>query len=248
MSIHYENAPISEALIDIRVQFSGTVTLETLQSIHDRVKDKYPRIDKRIYVQGQFLAGTDVGAVAKQTDMGYAFISADGKQVFQARLDGFTFSRLRPYGTWRELRDESRRLWSVYCEVANPSATTRVAVRYVNQIDIPLPHVEYKDYFRTAPEVSPDLPQGLSSFFMQLQFPQPDFDGMLILTQLAIPPPRPDTSSVVLDLDVFRQSQEPVSEDALWPLLETLRDRKNDFFEGCITDKTRELFGDREIY
>ena len=248
MSIHYENAPISEALIDIRVEFSGAVTLEKLQSIHDRVKDKYPRIDKRIYVQGQFQAGTDVGAVPKQTDMGYVFTSADGKQVFQARLDGFTFSRLKPYGTWLELRDESRRLWGVYCEVANPSATTRVAVRYVNQIDIPLPHIDYKDYFRTTPDVSPDLPQGLSSFFMQLQFPQPEFDGTLILTQLAIPSPMPDTSSVVLDLDVFRQTHEPISAETLWPMLDALRDRKNEFFEGCITDKTRELFGKREIY
>jgi uncharacterized protein (TIGR04255 family) len=248
MSIHYENAPISEALIDIRVELPGTVAVETLQSIHDRVRDKYPRMEKRVYVQGQFMGGTDVGAVATQTHMGYAFTSADGKQVFQARLDGFTFSRLKPYGTWSELRDESRRLWSVYCDVATPSTMRRVAVRYVNQIDIPLPQIDYKDYFRTTPEVSPDLPQVLSSFFMQLQFPQPDFDGMLILTQLAIPPPVPDTSSFVLDLDVFRQSQEPVSQDDLWPLLETLRDRKNDFFEGCITDKTRELFGKREFY
>jgi uncharacterized protein (TIGR04255 family) len=248
MSIHYENAPISEALIDIRVELPGSVTVETLQSIHDQVKDKYPRLDKRMYIHGQFMAGNDVSAVATQTHMGYAFTSADGKQVFQARLDGFTFSRLKPYGTWPELRDESRRLWSIYSDVAHPSTMRRVAVRYVNQIDIPLRQIDYKDYFRTTPEVSPDLPQGLSSFFMQLQFPQPEFDGMLVLTQLAIPPPTPDTSSVVLDLDVSKQTQEPVSEDSLWPLLETLRDRKNDFFEGCITDKTRELFGKREVY
>jgi uncharacterized protein (TIGR04255 family) len=248
MSIHYENAPISEALVDIRVELPSSVTLETLELIHHHVKNKYPRMEKRIYVQGQFFAGNEVGAAAKQTIMGYAFTSNDGKQVFQARLDGFTFSRLRPYGTWLELRDESRRLWDIYRDVVTPSKTMRIAVRYVNQIDIPLPHIDYKDYFRTTPEVSPDLPQELSGFFMQLQFPQPAFDGTLILTQLAIPPPTPNTSSVVLDLDVFKQTLEPLSEGELWTLLGTLRDRKNDFFEGCITDKTRELFGEKEVY
>ncbi len=38
------------------------------------------------------------------------------------------------------------------------------------------------------------------------------------------------------------------SDDEVWALLEALRNRKNEFFEGCITDKTRELFGLRKEY
>jgi len=248
MAVHYENAPISEALIDIRVELPARVTPEALEAVHNFVKDEYPRKDKRIYVQGEFSAGDHVGAKAKQTFMGFAFSSEDGKQIFQARLDGFTFSRLRPYGTWRELRSESQKLWKIYRDVATPGRITRTAVRYVNQIDIPHEAIDYKDYFRTTPEVSPDLPQGLSGFFMQLQFPQPDFGGMLILTQTAVPPANPGTNSVILDLDVFRQESDTIPEARVWELLETLRDRKNEFFEGCITDETRRLFGRREEY
>ena len=248
MAIHYQNAPISEALIDIRVELPITVTPDTLESIYDVVKEHYPRKEKRLYVQGQFSLGEEVGALAKQTLMGYVFSSKDGKQILQARLDGFTFSRLKPYGTWLTLRDESRGLWNIYRDLVKPSMINRIAVRYVNQIDIPLQHIDYKDYFRTTPEVSPDLPQGLSGFFMQLQFPQPSFNGMLILTQTAIPPMVPGTTSVILDLDVFKASTKMVSEEELWTLLEALRNRKNEFFEACITDKTRELFGKQEVY
>jgi uncharacterized protein (TIGR04255 family) len=248
MSIHYENAPISEALIDIRVNFPNALSLEALEALHASIKDDYPRKEKRFYVEGQFSMGEAVGAVATRTQIGYAFSSADGKQIVQARLDGFTFSRLKPYGTWLTLRDESRRLWDIYRTLAATTKIARVAVRYVNQIDIPLKTIDYKDYFRTTPEVSPDLPQGLSGFFMQLQFPQPDLNGMLILTQTAIPAASPDQNSVVLDLDVFKPILQEISEEALWDLLENLRHRKNKFFEGCITEKTRELFGKKEVY
>ena len=248
VAIHYENAPITEALIDIQVELPDSVTgIQVLESVHDHVKNRYPGKKKRIHVQGQFSAGAEVGASATQTLMGFSFSSEDGKHIFQARRDGFTFSRLRPYGSWPELRGEGRRLWEIYRGVVTPEKITRVAVRYINQNDIPLAAIDYKDYFRTIPEVSPELPQALSGFFMQLQFPQTDFGGLLILTQTAVPPPSPATNSVVLDLDVFKES-EMASDEEVWGVLEVLRNRKNEFFEGCITDRTRALFGRREEY
>jgi uncharacterized protein (TIGR04255 family) len=247
MAIQYERAPITEALIDIRVELPPSTTAKTLEALHGRVKERYPTKTERVYVAGQFSSGVGVGAIAQRILMGFAFGTEDGKQVFQARLDGFTFSRLRPYGNWIELRDEGRRLWEIYRGAVNLLKITRVAVRYINQIDIPIPAIDYKDYFRTTPEVSPDLPQGLSGFFMQLSFPQIDFGGMLILTQMAVPPPSPGTNSVILDIDVFREGVE-IHSDEVWGLFEKLRERKNEFFEGCLTDRTRELFGRRREY
>lgn len=248
MAFQYERAPATEALIDIRVESPAGVTLSGLERLHEQVRDQYPIKNKRLFVQGEFSAGEEVGAVATQKLMGFSFTSENGKQIFQARLDGFTFSRLRPYGNWNDLRDEARRLWRIYRTCVTASRISRVAVRYINQIDIPVPQIDYKEYFRTIPEVSSDLPQGLSGFFMQLQFPQEDFGGILVLTQTAVPPPVPSTTSVILDLDVFKESVDFGSEEESWALLETLRDRKNEFFEGSITDKTRALFGTRREY
>lgn len=247
MSFQYEHAPITEALIDIRIE-PASVTLQAIEALRSQVSDLYPRREKRALFTGEFIAGDAVGATAKRVDAGFAFISGDGRQVFQARFDGFTFSRLRPYVNWPQLRDEAKRLWTIYREVANPPRISRVAVRYINQINIPSAKVDYKEYFLTAPEVSPSLPQGLSNFFMQLEFPQPDFEGMLVLRQGAAPPPVPDTVSVILDLDVFKQMEHESTENEIWNLLEVLRNRKNEFFEGSLTDKARHLFGDRREY
>jgi uncharacterized protein (TIGR04255 family) len=150
--------------------------------------------------------------------------------------------RLAPYESWESFRDEARRLWDIYYRVARPRKVVRVAVRYINRLDLPLPVLEMKDYLRTSPEVSPDLPQRLAGFFMQLIIPQEDIKATLPLRETTGEPPAPDVASVILDVDVFRTDDLPSDEDGVWGVVEDLGRRSRQVFEACITEKTRELF------
>ena len=174
--------------------------------------------------------------------MGYLFKSGDERQVFQGRLDGFTMSRLAPYECWETFRDEARRLWNVYRGAVSPQRVVRVAVRYTNRIDIPLPLRDFKDYLRTVPEVSTDLPQGLAGYFMRLDIPMEDIKSRCLLNEAIIEPAAPNVVSVVVDIDVLRTEALPTEEDEIWRFIEELRVKKNSVFEACITDKARELF------
>ena len=98
MDFQYENAPINEALIDIRAELPKDVTLSTLEAFHAEVKERYPGKKKRLLLEEQI--SIEAPPSEKRTELGFAFESEDGKQIFQARLDGFTFSRLRPYTNW----------------------------------------------------------------------------------------------------------------------------------------------------
>jgi uncharacterized protein (TIGR04255 family) len=176
------------------------------------------------------------------THIGFLFRSADGKQIQQARTNGFTMSRLAPYLHWDGFCTETRRLWDIYRSIAKPSKVTRVAVRYVNRIDIPLPLNDFGDYLRTVPTVSSDLPQGLSRYFMQLVMPLEEIKGNVIINETIIEPAKPEVVSIVLDIDVSRSNDLPSTEEEIWALMEQLRTAKNNVFEACITDKARELF------
>lgn len=248
MRIQYEKAPIIEAIIDIRVEPLPAPKLHALEAIYESVKEEYPERNRRMQFAGELSIGERVDATTQQTQVGVDFRSRDGKRVFQARLDGFSLSRLKPYSNWNELRDEARKLWSVYRGVIGSQKILRVAVRYINQIDIPLREIDYKDFFLTTPEISPKLSQLLSGFFMRLQMPQVDFGGLLILTQTTVPSSAPGTHSVILDLDVIKDGPEFTSDDAAWEMLGVLRARKNEYFEGCLTDRARDLFGERRLY
>jgi uncharacterized protein (TIGR04255 family) len=226
---HYPKAPITEAIIDLRVELPEGKGIADLEKVHEGLETAYPTKKNRILAEVQGQIG-DQGAVAAASSkhIGYLFTSGDEKQIFQARLDGFTMSRLAPYESWEPFRDEARRLWNVYRSIAKPTKVTRLAVRYINRLDLPLPVADLKQYLRTAPEVSSDLPQ--------------DIRSLLLLNQAIIDPAKPGVASVVLDNDIFRSDDLPTDEEGIWDFFEVLRKRKNDVFEASLTDRARELF------
>ena len=238
---HYARAPITEAIIDLRVVLPESARLEDLSAIARGREDEYPHKQDRHFTLGQMQLGEQVSASASSRHIGYLFKSADGCNIFQARLDGFTMSRLAPYDRWERFRDEARRWWDEYYHVAKPTIATRIALRYINRLDLPLPLADFKDYLRTVPEVSPDLPQGLAGYFIQLRIPLVDINSMAVLSETIIEPVKPGVVSVVLDIDISRSDDLPSNHNALWEFFEELHVRKNEVFEACITDRTREL-------
>jgi len=190
---------------------------------------------------GQFQVGDQVSASASSRNVGFVLASRDKKQILQLQLESFTFSRLAPYQSWEPFRDEARRLWVVYRESLKVEQVKRLAVRYINRIDIPKPPIEIKDYLRTGPEISPQLPQKLAGYFLQMNIPQEDIKSTLLLNETIVPPPNPESVSIVLDIDLFSDLNVPTDEEEVWKFFEDLHVRKNQIFEACITDRTREL-------
>lgn len=243
----FPNAPITEALLDIRVKLPAQTDLAKLATFHDAIKQKYPSKQERFAWRGHVEIKAnpvpEVSQSATGRPDGYLFTSVDGRQVVQARLDGFTFSRLKPYDKWTTLRDEARELWQHYIRIASPEAVTRVALRYINRIEIPLPIRDFKDYILTTPEIAPDLPQGLGSFFMRLVIPDPKAQAVAIMTETVEPSEESSNRlPLIFDIDVFRMAAFNVQDNAMWEAFEYLHDLKNDIFFKSITPKTKELF------
>lgn len=237
----YSRAPITEAILDIEVEAMETVVASSLSICQDTVQADYPtRRELKTTVAEIELGASGAKSLASR-NLGFAFVSPDGKQLFQVRTNGFTANRLAPYIGWDTFSREARRLWNVYWKVARPVRVTRIALRYINRIDISFPMVDMKDYFRTSPEVAPGLPQLMAGFFMQVLLPLEDASAFVNIVQTIVKPVEPGSTSVILDLDLFRTADLPEADDALWGLFESLRDKKNTVFESCITDKTREL-------
>ncbi len=242
---HYSKAPITEALIDLRIVPMDESNLLSLQDLQQSLSGDYLEREDIIFSQSQFQQTvSNVTVTATQSRLGYRFTSNDKKKVFQARLDGFTLSQLEPYENWEVLRNEAKRLWELYSKTAQPKSVERVAVRYVNRLDLPLEPsqtLDFKDYLRTAPEVSDGISQGLSGYFMQLQIPQTDIDAILLLNEAILPPSQDGVVSVLLDIDLSCGTSFSIDSDDYWEILDKFRVRKNEIFEACITEKLREL-------
>lgn len=242
--VHYERAPILEAIIEIRCALPPSTSLERLATVVD--SQEFPVVEKRVTVTGLLDVRPD--GVEQRTSgehTGHLFRSADGRHVLQSRLDGYSFARLAPYETWESFYEEAERHWFLYREVAQPIRATRIGVRYINRIDVPGEHVEVKDYLRTAIDVSPYLPQLMSGYFLQVGIPLPQFRALAAVTSTIVEAEPMGGTGLILDIDTSHEVDIDLSAPGAGAeidgRLETLRLAKNYVFEASITDATRRL-------
>ena len=241
----FSNAPITEALLDIQVELAPNIDLKVLLSCHNDIIDEYPNKENRIqWTSGiELELGKDPVFTTNGGHDGYIFTSIDEKLMVQTRLNGFTYNMLKPYTHWEDFVSKAKNHWNQYVEVAKPLKITRIGLRYVNRLEIPLPLKDFKEYILTVPDIAPNIPPGLSDFFMRLVVPNPQATSTAIITETI------DTQSLtdqimplILDIDVFQNLSETVINNDIWNLFEEMHEFKNVIFFNSITDKGKELF------
>lgn len=237
---HYSRAPILQAVIDFVVDPADNARLEALASAKWSDSGDFA-VGTPIFHANIDLGSDDHSPTATRTQLGYQYPSADKKRVISARINGFSFSRLPPYESWEPFCEEARRLWSVYRDVRKPASVIRVAVRYINRLELPIPIADFRDYLRTVPEVSPALPQGLSGFLIQIKIPQVDLPGGMLILNEGLLESTSTTAAILLDIDLSLTSRFDPGGEELWDALGALHDRKNFVFESSVTDRTKEL-------
>ncbi|HVP00548.1 MAG TPA: TIGR04255 family protein [Bryobacteraceae bacterium] len=238
----YARAPITEAIIEIRVRPSSGVTGISCKEALEAIKKEYPDATDLMKMEAEIRGGPQVGALATQALNGCARRSDERRQVVTAMPDRFAFSQLQPYAAWEEFQPTAKSLWRSYALALKPEAVTRIATRFVNRIELPLPVSELGKYLLTAPTLSPMMPQKeIAGAFMQLQLPQKDLRCNVLLN-LAILPPGESTFPVILDTDISDEGEfSALEDDLVWARLEEFRWRKNEIFEACVTDEVRSL-------
>jgi len=233
-------APIVEGLIDIRVERSAGVTFATLKAACDELAADFPsRQGRRMFVT-QLNYSLEAGATAQTTDDGPDGVilrSADEKWVAQFRLDGFTLSRLHPYGTWDGLKGKALSLWSKYAETAKPTKVTRIASRFINRIKLPIGE-SFEKTFLTNFAIGPSLPQSVAEYLLRVVIPFEELNAMAIVTQSL----EGNSADCILDLDAFSEQPQGIAEAEMWARFDSLREVKNRLFFGSFTDAALERF------
>lgn len=237
----YPHAPITEAVMDIRIQPRDDLEVEDLRALSRGAGEEFAEVSDQYQITAE-VEGSPATQTTSARKVGFQFRNQAGDKTVTAQINGWGFSKLAPYDSWDAFQKQGRELWTKYRDCVQPKQILRAGVRYINRLDLPLPLEDFKQYLRTVPEVSPKLPQGLSNFFLQVQIPQGDLEALLVTNVALVPSRNADVASVILDLDLFRTANLPQTEEQLWMYFEELRKRKNEAFEACITDAMRERF------
>ena len=237
-----KKAPVTEALIDIRVKLLPEFDVANINTIYESIKTRYPEKQEQKISEVKFEPrAEEIVKSSKPEINGYRYFSSDKKQIVQARVDGFIFSRLHPYIKWEELRDEAHRIWQLYKNITSPVSITRVAIRYMNNLNIPMPIKDFGDYLTAPPTVPEGLPQGVSSFLTRTVLHEPSMGVHAIITQV-LEQIVTDVAPIILDIDVFKLQPEGIEEKDAWETIEKLRHFKNRIFFKSITKSLKEMY------
>jgi uncharacterized protein (TIGR04255 family) len=245
---HLRNAPITEAVIDLRVRTSVDLDVQRFAELRLKLGQQYSSA-KAITLFELGIQQPQPGAPLEGRGVlhgciGYRYESLDGKYIAQFRRDGFTFSRLAPYTKWEEIFTEASRLYRFFVEVGSVEEVTRVATRYINRLWLPQPEAKNLSLFLTTPpRIPPKVSARLTGFLTQIQFQDLETQISGTITQTVQPAVGSlNKISVILDLDAFELKTSSPEPDQVLERFADLRSVKNKYFFASITDKTVALY------
>ena len=243
----FPNTPITEALIDVRVTFESAVKLDQLEKLSEQFSTRFPikktKIAHEYALKLQDAAGGSESH-AKSKILGYVLFTENRDKAVQLRVDGFAFSKLKPYESWSALCDEAREHWETYRGELGPSRIARLAVRYINRIELSLPITEFQDYVLTGPQIADNIPQGLAEFFFRVVVPNPDDVQMRATITSTMEKLEQDNKVLpyIFDIDAFTPVDLDPTDEEIWVAFERLREYKNLIFFNSMTEKAKEMF------
>jgi uncharacterized protein (TIGR04255 family) len=241
---HLLHAPIREGLISI--QFDP-VSMEAVKEFSDAIASQYDNV-------------LDIWSHAFELEVGQTALTKNERNATGRRFDTpkqgqphvvlaqrgeLTYSRLQPYGDWQDLRGAAKPLWELFARICKPQRVNRVAVRYINSMPLPLkPGEDFSKYLEASPQIPPELPQAVTAFLQRVVIKDPKTGNLAIVTQALEGAESTGSSdiTVILDIDVSRRTQISPEDEAIWTILDTLRDLKNEIFFRHLTEDAVELF------
>jgi uncharacterized protein (TIGR04255 family) len=238
---HLNNAPIREAVIDIAI--SPKVDLQTITAVTDAL---VPPFEKRsdiweATVGFQFNQAGAHTQKGRSSKVGVRFDSVQPPHVLQYRTNGFTFSRLTPYEDWSHVRDAAKPCWARYSESVEPCKVTKLSVRYINALRLPIPSRDFAEFLTAAPQLPAELPQTLTGFLQRVVMATESYSAAVTQSLESVLFEQQQIV-VMLDIDVWRSVALAPTDPSVWSVLDDLRNAKNEIFFSHLTEKAVDIF------
>jgi uncharacterized protein (TIGR04255 family) len=236
----YLRPPITEAVVELR--FEPSIPAGVLKKLSSRFAKSYPGVQELKNISVKLEIKEQPEPIVDPGRAFYRRASPDETQLAIISEQSLAISQLAPYPGWREFLARFARDLAIWRDAAGFRRFTRIGLRYINRIDIPMHHLQKIDY-EAFLRIYPHLPfDGIYNYAMNVQLPIENIPCDLTINTATVQPPLYGFGSHLLDLDFGRTIDVPQGIDEIIDFLSILRLRKNEVFEACVTDKARALF------
>ena len=237
--------PIVEALVDLRTSVPGDPELFT--ALANELKDEFPtkqqwrNFEAKIEIRdGRLVPPPRVGSSAFR---GVRVTNAAQTLSVQFRPDGFTLNNLKVYMGGDQFIDKALMLWELLVARAKLESVSRVALRYINRLVLPLTDGdEFTRYLTSPPDLPTGAPQMVSQFLSRIVAHDEPRQATAVVIQQLKKPQAGQPLAITVDVDVFRIGDFPVDSVALREILGTFRVLKNETFFSLLTEETVRIY------
>lgn len=246
MSKIYSKSPLTQAVCEFRFKSSKEWDWTIPGLVYQEIQSEFPiKREERAFevtVTPQMQVLQNAGSALSKL----LFLRADEKAMVHVGPDLLGITVLAPYPGWEKFIKLIADQFAVYGKVANPAAFSRIGLRYINQINIPgTTNVELTEYFRYYPHLPEDIDQNHGPFAMRVTHGFAD-DRDTMNVGIATGPTQSDAMGFILDIDYSLIKYDKVELKYGLHWVEEAHSSVETMFEACLTEKTRQLFGEHK--
>lgn len=235
--------PIFEALVDIRADAPNV--MDVSDRLAEALKDEFPKntVSREMRAEIKVHEGRLLPPLTRDLGPhGLQLSNADGSLAVQFRRDGFTLNNLRTYIGGERLMARALALWELFTKETEVGAPSRLAMRYINKLELPLASGDDFDKFLTAsPELPPEVPDNYSEFLSRVvaHTGVPGSPFIIVTQSLTHEQGRP---VILIDLDAFKAGAFSADPSELLAIFRGLKELQKSAFFSLLTEETVKLF------
>jgi uncharacterized protein (TIGR04255 family) len=242
--VKYNNPPIIEAVCEFRFGTDTKWDMTIPGIMYGEIQKEFPHVEQRTLQDINLPEDTSGKGTRINTITLARFLSEDKKRLIQVGPRILSINQLKPYGTWPEFKSLIEYALNTLSQKVVLNSVQRIGLRYVNRIEIPEKTVNIEDYFKFRPFLGERLHgYPYTSFMVGCIFPlYGDRDTCKVELTNGVPETS-DASAFMLDIDYSLIKPQDIAANQSLEWVESAHGKVEDFFEGCISDSLRDLFG-----
>lgn len=233
-------APLIEAVME--VQLEGGLAADESLAVADALGRFYPTRSET--TQTQFMYQAETAQLDVSGRAVYRLEGEDDTEVTSIRPTGISVSQLAPYRSWDILLSRLRRDLEVVDSVLGVRRASRIGVRFINRIDVPLDEngiAEHEEYLEAHVRLPGTIP-AVTNFYLSVSIAVPEVSGEAVVQSAVLPPAVEDKASFALDIDVSRFHDLAEDRKELLSQLSEFQAPKNSLYQRLLTKRALEEF------
>jgi len=240
----YRNPPIVEAICEFRFSQETKWDPTIPGLLYEKLNTQFPIKESRINQMIEFkIDNAGLQHLVKNPNQMAVFLANDRKSLVQVGANKLSIHHLKPYPGWENFRPKIKQTFDTLDSIIDIKGIDRLALMYIDKIEIPGHNVDMKQYFNFMPHLGSGFNQPFTDFVMGCDFPYNNKRDICKLQLTSALPEKKTNTAYVMTTEYFLAKKKAVSKDAALDWVDNAHTVVHDLFQSCITEKMEDLFG-----